>query len=181
MTKTESYCNRCKDKKPITDFYVSKTTKSGKPVYFSYCKRCVNARDKRNRDKKNAPVKYRIIELLSKLGPMTSKEIYCGLGADYKSVAKICSVLRKQGLVLCVAYKGDMPVYSAPPIKKEQLLEKGVTQADLDYQAYYRLPRHIRRKMPPPVIDSVATAEMQRRGFAFGNDYAVRTNGNGPW
>ena len=182
MIKTESYCNRCEDTKPIADFYISKKTKSGKPVYFSYCKTCVNARDKGNRDRKNGSIKDRIIELLSKSEPMTSKEISNRLKAHYKSVAMICSFLRRKGLILCLTYKGDMPVYSAQPIKKQkQNLEKGVTQADLDYQDYYRLPRHARRTLPPPISEAIGTAEMQSFRFAVGYDYAVKTNGSGPW
>lgn len=182
MIKTESYCNRCEDTKPIADFYISKKTKSGKPVYSSYCKTCVNARMKDNRDKKNATIKDRVVELLLKSRPMTSKEISDRLEAYYKSVAMICSFLRRNGSILCVTYKGDMPVYSAQPIKKQkQNLEKGVTQADFDYQAYYLLPRHVRRTLPKPVIDSFVAAEMQSFRFAFGHDYTVKTNGSGPW
>lgn len=182
MIKTESYCNRCEDTKPIADFYISKKTKSGKPVYFSYCKTCVNARMKGKREKKTASIKGRIVELLLKSGPMTSKEISDRLEAYYKSVAMICSFLRRKGLILCLTYKGDMPVYSAQPIKKQkQNLEKGVTQADLDYQDYYRLPRHARRTLPPPISEAIGTAEMQSFRFAVGYDYAVKTNGSGPW
>lgn len=138
---------------------------------------------KDNRDRKNGSIKERIIELLSKSGPMTSKEISDRLEAYYKSVAMICYSLRKNGSISCMTYKGDMPAYSATQIKKQAQEEsdKGITKDDLDYQAYYLLPRHIRRKMPPPVIDSVGAAEMQSFRFAFGHDYAVKTNWNGPW
>jgi hypothetical protein len=182
LINNSKFCRKCEKLKPTTAFYVSKTIKSGKPVYFSYCKLCVNARMKRNRDRKKASIEERIVELLSKSEPMTSKEISIRLDAHYKSVAMICSLLRKKGAILCVTYHGDMPAYSAPPIKKqEQALEKGVTQADLDYQAYYRLPRHARRALPPPAPAVGGAAEMQSFRFAFGNDYTVKTAGIGPW
>ena len=173
-------CKRCEGQVPASDFRKNR----------KICKRCRTELRAESRFRAMGFMHDKVLSGLKKYGPMRAFSLAEKLDMNPTSCAQICADMTKRGLIKRLLIIRKASIYAAPGYEDDidfdnpadvYVKPEAITQADIDYQAYYRLPRHVRRNMPPPVADSVGAAEMQSFRFAFGDDYAVKANGNGPW
>ena len=187
-------CKRCEGQVPASDFRKNR----------KICKRCRTELRAESRFRAMGFMHDKVLSGLKKYGPMRAFSLAEKLDMNQASCAQICADMTKRGLIKRLLIIGKASIYAAPgyedgPAPEEQspnaavgtclvhhdqhetYVQPGITKADLDYQAYYRLPRHARRALPPPAPAVGGAAEMQSFRFAFGNDYTVKTAGNGPW